>query len=430
MRRWWWLRRWRRLRLNALDVIDVLGGFATLGKRSQTLDGSVPVRVAQGCVPLLEGNAWGWQVTLARPIELRKKLTGWAASGAGLDELQRMTRAAVPMLRRDGTLRDGRWLKRLERGAVDVGRTVSVFTGLFVRPRPGWRLRVSSLANRRSWLYSVEELLVDDSDAFTPLMLDVVPTRDVESLRLEGEVATIGVLPARVTHTAASLGEDDAVARAHVGFYDGEYFDTKKRGNVARKYRDDIVRSPRPASEEPAAMRIVHGGPVHVEALTDRARVRNAISFVATFDGYKVHIEPHPGELETLARGTRDAWDAWRSASGVAFHDGALLYLTKYFTPHPAGEPHFFVKPPTLVATTPGTSTLIDGIPGGGYDVMRGVVRTDSFHAVPAVFQLWQPGTTISVARGTPLCDLFVFPRALDDATFELVTSGPAGAWS
>jgi hypothetical protein len=61
---------------------------------------------------------------------------------------------------------------------------------------------------------------------------------------------------------------------------------------------------------------------------------------------------------------------------------------------------------------------------------MRGVVRTDSFHAVPAVFQLWQPGTTISVARGTPLCDLFVFPRALDDATFELVTSGPAGAWS
>lgn len=415
--------------LVTFDVIDVLGGFATLTKRSQTLDGSVPVRVAQGCVPLLEGNAWGWQVRLARPIELRKKLTGWTASGAGIDELQRLARAAVPMLRRDGTLRDGPLVKRLERGVVDAGRTISIFTGLFVRPRESWRLRLSTLANRRSWLYSVDETLCADADAYTPLILGIEPADDIDAFTLEGEVATLGVLPELTSRDACYLGKDteaEAIARAHMGFYDGEYFETKKRGQVARKYRDDIVRSPlHPTDDVVLDTRMVHAGPVHIELLPDRVRVRNAVSFVATFDGYKVHVEPHPGELAELARDIRDAW-----ASIPQSHEGALLYLTKYVTPHPPGEPHFFVKPPTLVATTPGTSTLIDGIPGAGYDVMRGVVRTDSFHAVPAVFQLWRPGVSIRLTRGAPLCDLFVFPRTLDDATFTLTTSGPAGAWA
>ncbi len=424
--------RWRRrLRLIAFDVIDVLGGFATLGKRSQTLDGSVPVRVAQGCVPLLEGNAWGWQVTLARPVELRKKLTGWTASGAGLDDLDRMTRASVPMLLREGTLREGPWSKRLERGAIAIGRTISVFTGLYVRPRAGTRLRTSTLANRRSWLYTVDESIVADPQGFTPLVLEITPGRDVAAFTLAGEIATLGVLPGETSRCTASLDENGSeVARAHVGFYDAEYFETKKRGVVARKYRDDIVRSPRESTGTSYDMTLYQGGPIHVELLRDRARVLNAVSFTATFDGYKVHIEPHRDELETLATAIRATWQGWQHTTNAAFHEGALLYLTKYFTPHAPGEPHFFVKPPTLVATTPGTSTLIDGIPGTGYDVMRGIVRTDSFHAVPAVFQLWQPGTTITIARGAPLCDLFLYPRSFDDVTFTTSASGPAGVWA
>lgn len=416
--------------LVAFDVVDVLGGFATLEKRSQTLDGSVPIRVAQGCVPLLEGNAWGWQVRLTRPIELRKKLTGWIATGAGLDDRQRMTRAGVPMLVRAGILRNT-WTKRLGRGAVDIGRTISVFTGLLVRPRAGYRLRASTSGNRRSWLYTVSESIIDDATEFTPLVLDIVPGRGADALSLDGEIATFGVLPARTSQKSCDLAEADSVARAHVAFYDGHYFGGKQRGLVARKYRDEIVRSPRRAADDlEIHTELVHGGPTHVDALADRVRIRNAVGLTARFDGYKVHVEPERADLEELARGIRVTWEAWRQASNTLFHEGALLYLTKYITPHPPGEPHFFVKPPTLIRTTAGTSTLIDGIPGVGYDIMRGVVRTDSFHAVPAVFQLWRPGATIRIPRGTPLCDLFAFPRSLDDATFTLTTGGAGGSWS
>ncbi len=73
---------------------------------------------------------------------------------------------------------------------------------------------------------------------------------------------------------------------------------------------------------------------------------------------------------------------------------------------------------------------MIDGRPGSGFDVMRGVVRTDRFHAAPAVFQLWRPGETITVARGTVLAELLAFPRDLDDTSFDMATAGAGGTWA
>ncbi len=431
------------------DLVDVLAGFTTLARRSPTLDGGVPVRVAQGCVPLLEGNAWGLQVTLAQPIELRRRLGGWSVTACKRGEdIARMTRASVPMLLADGTLRPGAWVKRLERGAIETGRTISVFTGLFVRPRPGLRLRVSTLANRRSWLYTIDEAILDDTSAFCPLVLDIVPSRDADALTLAGEIATLAVLPAETAFARCALGEASDVAAAHVRFYDGDYFATKRRGVVARKYRDEIVKHPRAASDEPVRARIVEGGPALVEPAPpprlhradgpqlappgtppDRLVVRNAVSFTAMFDGYTVTVEPVQAELERYAAEVRALWQAHLAASGVPAHEGPLLYLTKYFTPHPPGEPHFFVKPYALLETSPGASTVIDGRHGTAYDVMRGVVRTDSFHAVPAVFQLWRPGVRVTVPRGTPLADLFVVPRALDDVAFAATAAGAGGAW-
>lgn len=43
-----------------MDLISVLNGFFVIEKRSETLNGSVPLRAAQGCKPLLEGNAAGF----------------------------------------------------------------------------------------------------------------------------------------------------------------------------------------------------------------------------------------------------------------------------------------------------------------------------------------------------------------------------------
>ncbi|MCX5744740.1 MAG: hypothetical protein NT062_19810, partial [Proteobacteria bacterium] len=154
------------------DVVDVLDGFATLTRRAGTLGGSVPLRVAQACVPLLEGNAWGFQIVLTRRLELRKRIGRWGVAGFdGGDDLAALLRGGIPMME----VLAPAWRRRIEQGVVVGGRTISLFTGLFVRPRDGLRLRQSSTANRRSYTYAIDEVILDDGTGFVPLVLDVVP---------------------------------------------------------------------------------------------------------------------------------------------------------------------------------------------------------------------------------------------------------------
>ena len=168
----------------AYDVVDVLDGFASLAKRSPTLDGSVPVRAARACVPLLKGNAWGHQVVLHRRISLRRRLGGWSVEIERGDELDRLMRATLPVLVADGMLApNGEWRRRLERGVVDTRGGISVFTGLFVRPRDGVRIRQSATANRRSLAYSIDQAIIDDSSGLVPVVLNVVPAPESTSSR-------------------------------------------------------------------------------------------------------------------------------------------------------------------------------------------------------------------------------------------------------
>ena len=424
----------------AYDVVDVLDGLASLTKRSPTLNGSVPVRAAQACVPLLKGNAWGHQVVLNRRISLRKRRGAWGTIDIERgDELERLMRATVPVLVADGTVApNGEWRRRLERGVVDTRGGISVFTGLFVRPRNGVRIRQSATANRRSLAYSIEQAIIDDSSGLVPIVLNVVPAPGVDAFALDGEVATLGALPASVEIAFATLADAPHVARAHLRFYDAEYFETKKRGAVSRKYRDAFTRQSSvcadtvratvvdagPRSVEVGRPQRVHrvSGAVRANIDPDRLTIVNAIPFTATFDGLHVTVTPEPGELAAYAREVRAVWQRWLDPDPHR-HPGALLYLTKYFTPHPPGEPNFFVKPASLLETSPGVSTLLDGVCGADYDVLRGVVRTDDFHATPAVFQL-SPGRSVDVARGTPLVEMFPIPRDLIDADVALSTGG------
>lgn len=437
----------------AFDIVDVLG-VASLVRRSATLGGSVPVRVAQACVPLLEGNAWGHQIVLRDRIELRARLGRWSVMArppGRVAELDRLARASVPILVRDRTLRDGAWRTRLDAGLIVAGRTISLFTGLFARPRPGVRLRQSSTANRRAWSYAIGEAILDDPSALCPIVLEVIPAPGATSIVLEGEIATLAALPARLAFDCTDLGDDrtSGIAAAHARFYDADYFATKRRGAVSRKYRDEIARRPAASSDadptealvvgdgralpliSPAPPRRLHrpAGPVDAPPGTppDRLVVRNAVALTATFDGAHVVVEPDAAERAAYARDVRACWEPWLARDG---HEGALLYLSKYITPHPPGEPHFFVKPSALIRTAPGVSTVIDGVCGDGYDILRGVVRTDAFHAAPAVFQLWRPGARITVPRGASLAHLFPSPRALIDAGFTAATGGAAAEWA
>jgi hypothetical protein len=70
--------------------------------------------------------------------------------------------------------------------------------------------------------------------------------------------------------------------------------------------------------------------------------------------------------------------------------------------------------------TPPGWSCLLEGVHGDGFDVLRGVVATDVFHAMPAVFQVHRAGLPIRVGSGEPLLRVMPIPRRLLEAGFRL----------
>ncbi len=80
-------------------VLDALGGFARLVRRTPTLDGAVPLRAAQACLPLLAGNALGWQVVISEPLRVAQRLTGPTLRGADDGLAQRHAAASARQCR-------------------------------------------------------------------------------------------------------------------------------------------------------------------------------------------------------------------------------------------------------------------------------------------------------------------------------------------
>jgi stage V sporulation protein SpoVS len=428
----------------AFDVLDALGGFATLAKRSPALDGAVPVRVAQGCVPLLEGNALGFQVVLDRGLRVRRRLGRPVVetTDAPGSRLEGALAAALPRLRAQGFLpANSPWQRRLEGGVAWIERSrVRVWTGLLVRPRAGVWLRVTGTANRRNLALDVAEVFVADEGHLVPLVVDFELRGD--QVDLEGEVACVTPLQPGLRMATVTLDEAPDLGRAHAAFYDRAYF-AAKEGRVTRKYRrlvagedtGDIDDGPAPVAQ------IAQLGPgrpalsaadrfLSLESTSPRPRTGDAralqratfatpIALRANFDGHSLTVTPDAGALASAAREVERTWSRVFGPGAVEQDRRALWYLTKYVTPHPPGDPHFFVKPFAFTRTPPGWSSIVDGIHGDGYDVLRGVVSTDAFFATPAVFRLHGAPSTIRIREGTPLVHVIPVPRALLAASWE-----------
>ncbi|WP_157906576.1 hypothetical protein [Sorangium cellulosum] len=463
------------------EVLDALG-LCRLTRRTGDLDGAVPLRVAKACVPLLEGNAFGLQISLARPIEVRRRLGSLRAEPAGehREALARAHRAALTRLVSQGFLApEGAWHRALRGGLAWACRKglgpprLRLWTGLLVRPDPGLWLRVAGAANRRNALIEVSEAYLADDGAFVPLVVELrVRDEAPQRLQLEGEIGCIAPVLPDVQIEACSLADAPEVGRAHAEFYDAKYFAVKK-GQVTRKYRRLVggTAGGRNASagegsagggstgegsagegsagegsagEESAGrarVRLVVAGPAapeitEVTEVTTAAGpdpvpwrggarrlasivVRNAVPFRATFDGHTLAVAPDAPRLADGAAAVERAFARTFGDDFLAANRGALWYLTKYFTPHPPGEPHFFVKPWAFTRTPPGWSSLLDGVHGDGYDVMRGVVATDAFFATPAVFHVRRLGAPIEVPEGAPLLRIVPIPRDLLRAGFR-----------
>jgi hypothetical protein len=410
-------------------VVDALG-LAQLAKRSGDLGGSVPLRAAQWCTPLMEGNAFGFQINLRQPITLRRdagRINVEIAAPYG-EALTASHRAVLPRLAAQGVIAPDSVLSSvLAADFIKVEAEVTgpvrvrLWTGLLVRSDPGVWLRVSSAANRRNRFIEVEEQFIADNGALTPLILDITLRPEAPGVVcLEGEIGTVAPVAPGAHIDDVPLAEAPEIGAAHAAFYDAAYFEAKA-GGPTRKYRRLRPPTDTPENEVPARCRVISVGPAAhtITGSIPRVVFANLVPFEARFDGYTIALD---WDERVLRAGAREVERTFAGALGPTFlgkNRHAVRFFTKYFTQHPPGEPHFFVNPWALVQTPPGWSCLLEGVQGEGFDVLRGAVATDVYYATPAVFQVYRTGEPIRVALGEPLLHVIPIPRRLLQAGFR-----------
>jgi len=398
----WW--RWR-LQLTHFEIIDALGAFELIS-REGTLGGSVPLRAAQACAPLLEGNAFGLQLRAREPLLLRKGLRALRAPESFVVQC----RAMAPVLVARGLL-SAADAKLAAHGIIRRAGTDWLFTGLLARPAQGLSGMILPGAARTSRALGVQALELP-AGQWTPIFLRLSLRSGLPSAVLEGDVATLAAFPERsLPVNNASTKDRQAMLRAHVGFYDARYFEDKKRGKVTRKYKK-LVHGAHLDEVEAGAVTVAHLGPNLLAERDGALQVHAAFAFSARYDGGAVHVSAAEAHRARFASVVRAVVDPLLRDLGHE-HQGALLYLSKYFTPHPPGEPYFFVKPPALIRTPPGWSSVIFGQSFASCEVLRGVVHTDQFYALPQVFHVFEPFRDARIAQDELLCTVRALPRSL-----------------
>ncbi|HET6150324.1 MAG TPA: hypothetical protein VFH68_22485 [Polyangia bacterium] len=420
----------------AFEAFQALPGFCTLVKRSPTLDGQLPLRAAQHCSPVFEGNEAGVQICLAQPMTLSRGRRGLHVdmTPPALDQTQRQTRLAVRALVSQGLLAaDGYWHRLLGEDAMPArGNRIFLWTGWLVRPAPGVALRVSAAFNRRSRIAVVDHAIADGS-AFTPLVLEI----DGRALRdqptwIDEEIGCALPVAASSTMTLASIRQSPEVVRDFESFFDAHYFELK-RSKPTGKYRR-LVREPAAAPAATCEARVYTAGPaIHEIAWLRRfhgpggissrppagvalpaCTVRNVGRIEADWDG-----QAFTRERKDLAVALRALARDWRAAGGSTTGDG-YEFLSGYMFAPGRDEPYWLLQPWVFAVTPPGWSVVADGLPAGGSDGMRGIIRTDQFHSVAMVYRLYTPGR-ITVRAGAAVLKFFPIPHRLQSAPVRLV---------
>ncbi len=387
------------------ELIDALGAF-DVGARDGTLGGSVPLRAAQACAPLLEGNAFGLQLRAREPLALRKGLRGLRAPESFVTRCAAMAKVLVAR-----GLLSAAEAKVAALGLCRHQGADWLFTGLLVQPTPGLRALVLPAGARTSRALDVQSYDLAPG-AWSPLFLRLKLRPGVSSAVLEGDVATLAALPAvPLVAKNATTAERAAMLSAHAAFYDARYFEDKKRGKVTRKYKR-LVQGNAPSEATTGAITLAPLGPDLVADTAGALEVRAAFDFSVRYDGGTVQVSAGDKDRARFAAAVRASVDPLLGALGHE-HQGAALYLSKYFTPHPAGEPYFFVKPPVLFRTPAGWSSVVLGRSFSSSEVLRGVVHTDMFHAVPQVFHVFEPFRDEHIAQHELLCTVHAVPRSL-----------------
>lgn len=342
---------------------------------SPLLDGNIPLRAAQSCVPFVEGNGAGLSLRPPRPLVFARAGRRWVARDP-----------AISLVESKGTL------------------VATVDTGVHIEP-VGGALVIERSFNRADRRVSVREQRIDARTALTlALELEIDPSAD--EIVLDGPLASAMLLPRAVRWGRADPRCASAMVDRHRSFFDRGYFEEKREG-ATRRYRDR-AREPLASLVDGASMDVaVHSLTAAAGLVADALLIRAECAFRAENYGSITRCTVDPAAIEQRAQ--------WLAGElGLASDDPALLYFAHYAMAHTNGDPRVLVKPSVLVATREDWCVLVDGPRS---ESLRGVSESAWFHAVPIVLDV---RSRLAHKAGAPLGRVRALPRTMVRPRIEL----------
>ena len=421
------------------ELVDALNGFFIAEKRSGTLDGSIPLRAAQGCKPFLAGNEAGFHLRLGEPGrvrvvegELELHVDEEAATTIGEEYDDRLERlVATGLLRRDGY-----WHHALRRGVVwGDGDRVCVWTGLLVRAAPNTRVLQTGAFNRRVRV-TIEDCVIADERRFVPVVLELSASSFPDGeLWLDTELACLLPLWADVDFDVCSIQDERSVGDELIRFYSKAYTD-KHAGGIAGDYRRLVAGEVNDRWDHRGRCRLVFAGPdEHTIESFERfataagvtgvdpsgrrlmfAVVRNVGRLTGRFDGVTVRDISFDGA--DIIAAARKQWLGLYGAQGSDIFEALAAYAN--LVGGPSIEPRMVIKPWAFVRTPPGWSSVLDGIHLDCADGLRAVQSTDSYHWINKVQEFVTPGM-FAIAHAEALERVLPVPRGLLRAPVQRV---------
>lgn len=421
----------------SFELYDALGEFFSLQLRSATLDGSIPLRAAQHCIPYTEGNSAGLQL-MPPFLELKIKKNRKFEIATPNPPEPMFYEETLHWLRHNKILSDY-WWGILENGIVwDQGDKAYIWTGYVIRPAENTWILNGGAYNRRAQVKTID-LVYADSQNFQPLFcaLDVAEMKP-GTYEIAAELGCLIGLQPGIEVKVAPVEESTAEVKAVCDFFDDQYYEQKKTMPATGKYRalKSSNNKPLHASSQNEAPEVLlvemldspyqldtfknfvasSGiGPDRKLAETFKFIIlKSAFSSKLDWDGtfWKEKMKPHPLTQKLI--------EIWTKVGGAAGERFAYTLAECVWLPA-ATESIFNVAPWALLKTPPGWSSVYDGIHFEGAEGLRGVVRTDQLHQVSGVYRLIN-GPTISIKKGSSLMRILPIPRNLLNPEYQMKT--------